>query len=83
MPFGFVLIWTPVVLHYIKIQACSVKKLYVFFYAKNQENENIDLTEKLNFIGYFEGENKQLKSIEEVADFICENGKYGDNYYNE
>lgn len=43
----------------------------------------MDLTEKLNFIGYFEGENKQLKSIEEVADFICENGKYGDNYYNE
>ena len=70
------------VLHYIKIQAYSVKKLYVFFYAKNQENENIDLTEKLN-LGYFEGENKQLKSIEEVADFICGNGKYGDNYYNE
>lgn len=38
----------------------------------------MDLTEKLNLVGYFEGESKQLKSIEEVADFICQNGKYVD-----
>lgn len=38
----------------------------------------MDLTEKLNLVGYAEGESKQLKSVEEVADFICKNGKYGD-----
>lgn len=38
----------------------------------------MDLTEKLNLVGYFEGESKQLKSIDEVADFICQNGKHGD-----
>lgn len=38
----------------------------------------MDLTEKLNLVGYFEGESKQLKSVEEVADFICKNGKHGD-----
>ena len=38
----------------------------------------MDLTEKLNLVGYFEGESKQRKSIDEVADFICQNGKHGD-----
>ena len=38
----------------------------------------MDLTEKLNLVGYFEGESKQLKSVEEVVDFICKNGKHGD-----
>ena len=38
----------------------------------------MDLTEKLNLVGYAEGESKQLKSIDEVADFICQNGKHGD-----
>ena len=38
----------------------------------------MDLTENLNLVGYAEGERKQLKSIEEVADFICKNGKHGD-----
>ena len=38
----------------------------------------MDLTEKLNLVGYFEVESKQLKSVEEVADFICKNGKHGD-----
>lgn len=38
----------------------------------------MDLTEKINLVGYFEGESKQLKSVEEVADFICKNGKRGD-----
>lgn len=38
----------------------------------------MDLTEKLNLIGHFEGESKQLKSVEEVAEFICKNGKHGD-----
>lgn len=42
--------------------------------AKNQENENMDLTEKLNLTGYAEGKRKQLKNIEEVADFVCQNG---------
>ena len=34
----------------------------------------MDLTEELNLVGYAEGESKQLKSVEEVADFICQNG---------
>ena len=38
----------------------------------------MDLTENLNLVGYAEGERKQLKSIDEVADFICKNGKSGD-----
>ncbi len=38
----------------------------------------MDLTEKLNLVGYAEGESKQLKNIEEVADFICQKGKHGD-----
>ena len=38
----------------------------------------MDLTEKLDLVGYFESESKQLKSIDEVADFICKNGKHGD-----
>lgn len=38
----------------------------------------MDLTENLNLVGYFEGESKQLKSVEEVAEFICKNGKRGD-----
>lgn len=38
----------------------------------------MDLTEKLDLVGYFESESKQLKSIDEVADFICNNGKHGD-----
>ncbi len=38
----------------------------------------MDLTEKLNLVGYVEGEIKQLKSIDEVADFIRQNGKHGD-----
>ena len=37
----------------------------------------MDLTENLNLVGYAEGERKQLKSIDEVADFICKNGKHG------
>lgn len=53
-------------------------KLSPFFYVKNQEDRNMDLTEKLNLVGYFEGESKQLKSVEEVAEFICKNGKRGD-----
>lgn len=36
------------------------------------------LTGNLNLIGHFEGESKQLKSVEEVAEFICKNGKHGD-----
>lgn len=32
----------------------------------------------MNLIGHFEGERKQLKSVEEVAEFICKNGKHGD-----
>ena len=36
------------------------------------------LTGNLNLIGHFEGESKQLKSVEEVAEFICKNGKRGD-----
>ena len=35
------------------------------------------LTGNLNLIGHFEGESKQLKSVEEVAEFICKNGKRG------
>ena len=38
----------------------------------------MNLTGNLNLIGHYEGESKQLKSIEEVADFICQNGKYVD-----
>lgn len=38
----------------------------------------MDLTEKLDLIGYSKDENKKLHSVEEVADFICKNGKYGD-----
>ncbi len=38
----------------------------------------MDLTENLNLIGYSMTENKQLKSIDEVAEFICKNGKHGD-----
>ena len=49
-----------------------------FFMSKNQENRSMDLTEKLNLVGYAEGESKQLKSVEEVAEFICKNGKRGD-----
>lgn len=41
----------------------------------------MDLTEKLNLVGYAEDESKQLKSVEEVADFICKNGKHGDVKY--
>lgn len=38
----------------------------------------MDLTEKLDLIGYSKDENKKLHSVEEVADFICKNGKHGD-----
>ena len=38
----------------------------------------MDLTENLNLIGYSMTENKQLKSIDEVAEFICKQGKHGD-----
>ena len=38
----------------------------------------MDLTENLNLIGYSKDESKQLQSVEEVADFICKNGKRGD-----
>lgn len=38
----------------------------------------MDLTENLNLIGYSMTENRQLKNIDEVADFICKNGKHGD-----
>ena len=38
----------------------------------------MDLTEKLNLVGYAEVESKRLKSIDEVADFICQKGKHGD-----
>ena len=38
----------------------------------------MNLTEKLNLMGYSKNENKQLKSIDEVAEFICKNGKHGD-----
>lgn len=38
----------------------------------------MDLTEKLNLRGYSKDESKQLKSIDEVAEFICKQGKHGD-----
>ncbi len=38
----------------------------------------MDLTENLNLIGYSTTENRQLKNIDEVAEFICKNGKHGD-----
>ncbi len=38
----------------------------------------MNLTEKLNLMGYSATENKQLKSIEEIAEFICKHGKHGD-----
>ncbi len=38
----------------------------------------MDLTENSNLMGYSATENKQLKSIDEVAEFICKNGKHGD-----
>lgn len=38
----------------------------------------MDLTEKLDLIGYSATENKKLHSVEEVAEFICKNGKHGD-----
>lgn len=38
----------------------------------------MDLTEKLTLMGYSKDESKQLQSVEEVADFICKNGKHGD-----
>ena len=38
----------------------------------------MDLTENLNLIGYSMTESKQLKSIDEVAEFICKQGKHGD-----
>lgn len=38
----------------------------------------MDLTEKLNLRGYSKDESKQLKSIDEVAEFICKQGKRGD-----
>ncbi len=38
----------------------------------------MDLTEKLNLMGYSKDESKQLQNVEEVADFICKNGKRGD-----
>ena len=45
---------------------------------KNRRIVIVDLTEKLNLRGYSKDESKQLKSIDEVADFICKNGKHGD-----
>ena len=45
---------------------------------KNQENGIMDLTENLNLIGYSMTENRQLKNIDEVAEFICKNGKHDD-----
>ena len=45
---------------------------------KNRRIEIIDLTENLNLIGYSMTENRQLKNIDEVAEFICKNGKRGD-----
>ena len=38
----------------------------------------MNLTEKLNLRGYSKDESKQLKSIEEIAEFICKHGKHGD-----
>lgn len=38
----------------------------------------MDLTENLNLIGYSMTENRQLKNIDEVAEFISKNGKYDD-----
>ena len=38
----------------------------------------MDLTEKLKLIGYSARETKRLQSVEEVAVFICKNGKHGD-----
>ena len=38
----------------------------------------VNLTEKLNLRGYSKDESKQLKSIDEVAEFICKQGKHGD-----
>jgi hypothetical protein len=45
---------------------------------KNRRIEIMDLTEKLNLMGYSKDESKQLQSVDEVADFICKNGKRGD-----
>lgn len=38
----------------------------------------MNLTEKLNLRGYSKDESRQLKNIDEVAEFICKNGKHGD-----
>ena len=38
----------------------------------------MDLTKNLNLIGYSMTENRQLKNIDEVAEFICKNGKHDD-----
>lgn len=38
----------------------------------------MDLTKNLNLIGYSNDESKQLKSIDEVAEFICKQGKHSD-----
>lgn len=38
----------------------------------------MNLTEKLNLRGYSMTENRQLKNIDEVAEFICKQGKHGD-----
>ena len=45
---------------------------------KNRRIEIMDLTENSNLIGYSATENRQLKSIEEIAEFICKHGKHGD-----
>lgn len=49
-----------------------------FFMSKIRRIVIMDLTEKLNLIGYSKDESKKLYSVEEVADFICKNGKHGD-----
>ena len=38
----------------------------------------MDLTENLNLIGYSARETKRLQSVDEVAEFICKNGKHDD-----
>lgn len=56
----------------------SVKTIRLFLCRKNRRIVIVNLTEKLNLRGYSKDESKQLKSIEEIAEFICKHGKHGD-----
>ena len=45
---------------------------------KDRRIEIMDLTENLNLTGYSARETKRLQSVDEVAEFICKNGKHDD-----